>query len=320
MINKVSLIFTVLSFIACSGLFSQIQKQVLIFGTTHRFDSSAANDFGNTISILKKFQPDIICTEFIDKNDTLSLKNYNEQRLVKSQKLKASLTGSRIDSMMQYRSMDIFTLDDQKKLDLGNLLFIEHDYINSFYLYYMINNTKNIYGETSGYDLCRSFLIDGEFQNIIFPLATGLGIKYLYSVDDQTNSNEFKTAYDSVFAELAAAGKLEEAMNIQFDMETQFKVHEKSGDLIKFLNSEEFRTRNESLFNLARNLDSKFAKEVIKYWDARNLNITKNIIDRIEAAVSQKTIVAIGSAHVSYIKSDLLKNSDYKVITFDEID
>lgn len=54
----------------------------------------------------------------------------------------------------------------------------------------------------------------GEFQNIVFPLATGLGIKYLYAVDDQTNSNEFQTAYDSIFTELAAAGKLEDAMKI----------------------------------------------------------------------------------------------------------
>lgn len=291
--------------IALTTLCQAQQTEVLIIGTIHHFQEEykKLQQFETVQDDLVSFSPDIICTESISIDDSLSLAEIWPNTLEKADLLQQALVSGKYDSIatpLQLKAAQLWS---------------NYDFWNAYYYWdsLAVNQTPGPFGKY------HRNLSNSEYGNLVFPVARKLGITLLQNIDFRDGENIFLENQNKAFKQLLFHFKLK-PIRTYIRLQKKYKKAEKAGAIIPFINSPEFQG---SFGNLIDELPNKLKKSeeaqfVRDYWHNRNKIMAERIHTSAVKLDAKKVLVTVGSAHVGHIKY-YLQQLGYSVLTYGEL-
>ena len=300
-------IITLLFALVGSWLYAQ-KISVTIIGTAHSFKTEyqPLQSFDEVQTFIKELNPDIICIEAIPTYDTASLKEIWPNTMRKADELRDSLRSD--EFAKTYRS--------NNQLIKGAEAFASYDLWNAYYHWFQILDAGDSLGYFSRYhkDLSKS-----EYGLMVFPAAKEIGVDHLYGIDYRDDEDEFLAANGKVMKKLFFSLKWK-PIRVYLKTQKKYKKAEKAGQLIEFINGDEFQDAFSNLIDdlpnrLPKSEEARFIKE---YWLKRNEIMASRIIETAHANDANNVLLTVGSAHVTHIKR-FLEEAGHTVTTYGQI-
>ena len=322
------------------------EKEVFVLGTMHfsqhNFQSYPQN-INREIENAIKFNPEMVCVEWIHKSEELDLYNYDYSKLIHHLEVELEITkeiaNARIDSL--YRLVRINPEKLKYRAELANYLFISRDYINACYQWFIIQNSgldssemeKYIPSQIERYkkrlfEKRNGSLRNHEIIEIAFPVAWKLGHEKVYSIDYMHERSEYGKhimAYNKRLKQeldYSPTDPIHEYINeISINWLERNNININSSYL-GFLNSEEYR---KILFKYYYSLflrvgsDPDYSKWYELQLEKRNWKMYELLINSIRETNAQRTFVLVGLTHKYFLErylkeSGFFKTWDYKRI------
>ncbi|MEQ9405389.1 MAG: DUF5694 domain-containing protein [Cyclobacteriaceae bacterium] len=299
-----SVIYTCL--IALSILCQAQRLDIMIVGTVHHFDDEYKHlqNFEKIQNDIIAFNPEIICIEAIPINDTLSLKEIWPKNMKRAEELSNQLSQNAFDSVATPIQIK------------GAVRFAEYDFWNAWYLW----DSLLINGGTAGpFSEYHRKLQNSEYGNIVFPAARTVGIRKFQSIDYRVGEQLFLENQNKALKKLLFKFKWK-PLGTYMRLQKKYKKAQKSGQLMAFVNRDEFQSSFATLIDeLPTKLKkSEEAKNVKSSWHRRNKIMADRIYEAALSTNSTRVVVTVGSAHVGHIKY-YLEKLNCSVITYGEL-
>ncbi len=278
-----------LLFVFICQIFAQNQtKEVYIIGTMHQVPKYLKNAYKPLYKKALKYNPEAIYVERARSTDSISLKNDYHRFLQVSDSLKNVFE---ID-FERFNRLSVTNLGDMTVQDykyMRKCFIVKKDYANYEYFHYLRK-----YGLNHPVVSTRD-----EGGEISHRLAAQLNLKYIHSMDDQTERKEYHTAWRAC-ANLGAKngdqkvlkrmiwadylGAIIPSLFRQYGMRTNKWKNLKRGHQI---NSFEYTKNGEPVCSVGNEI-----------WDNRNRRMVKNIAEQVLAQDHSKNLVVVGAGHV----------------------
>lgn len=292
------------------ALHGQAQKEVLIIGTMHTVPKIVKNSYKPLLKAAKAYAPEAIYVERVRPTDTLSLKNYYSNFLL------------RADSVAQS-----FEADEEKKerlleQDLANMTPEDYQYLSTYYL------VKKDYANFEFYRYLNRHGVQGSEQptrnengDLTAKLAIAQNHKYIYSMDDQQENPKYYTAWRTCAKEGKTNGndKIKKKLLRQLTIQEYFAGA--LGKLGNAMNTSTSLARMHALnsFEYAE-VTTEACQLGNQYWDNRNFRMTKNVAEQVRAQSHQRNIVIVGAGHVYGMLEAFEQHfPDLKVLTLEAL-
>lgn len=272
-----------------------VSKELLIIGTMHQVPSIVNRSYRPLLKYAKKYKPEVIFTEDIRPDDSLSLKNFTPQFLSLS------------DSLSQAEGIDEARFVELKhkrlsELDSDDYAFLAQTYLKkrdrANYTYY---NYLKTYGMAGSKKALRN-----ENGDLIAPLAIALGITELIPVDDHKAEKEYQRAWNKSLKAIRGTDD-DVTLNKLFKRDSHKRLWPSLwGRLGKYTNKPETLHRY-YLINSCRYVShqSELTDSVRQLWDGRNQRIAENLAEQIKTRPYHRHILIIGAGHVISVKEML---------------
>lgn len=309
---KKSVLIISILFAFLSSAFAQ--KEVVIIGTMHRVSGLAKNAYRPMLKKAKAYQPEAIYVERIPAWDTLSMKYYYARFLARVDTLRHSLKvdANAVQTAMQ-KPLSGLTKEDCELLKDHYTLAL--DYANMGYYGKLMKHgvegmkTAKAYGH--------------ENTDISIKLAVEMGIKELFSMDNQRHFREYGKAWrecdkDDKTGKDKGAKRLKKEM---LGLSIGEGLHGALGDYGKYTNTqkitEEYHRINSFRY---RETSCKPCEDGMKYWDLRNQAMAQNIGNQIRNNDYTRNVVVVGAGHVVGLQEVLEREfPDIKVRLYREL-
>ncbi len=303
---KTQLTFITALFLSIYILSAQnTQQEVLIIGTMHTVPKIVKNSYKPMLRLAKKYNPEAIYVESPMANDTISweyLKNGWSKGYQNFYKLSDSLQNhfdyneSKFNNILQ---KSFSNMDDE---DLSYL-------VNSF-AYQRDNGNYGFYKHLKKYGakgVKKS--LRHEDEDLTYKLALAMNHKKINSVDDQQTNKEYHIAWRKCSNEGVKNGN--NAANSKL-----YKKNYNSAVLPAIFRGLGKHTNKPKSLQQLHDMasfsyvieDTEGCKEGRKYFDERNMRITKNIANQVIASKKTRNIVIIGAAHVVGLQKEFQQN------------
>ena len=296
--RRISLIISILIIAITFQINAQNAKQeVFIIGTMHQVPKILKNSYKPLYKKALKYQPDAIYVERSRPEDTLSMQNYFPRFLKDSDSLKQVFDYDE-EKFQGLANRDLKDLEKEDFRYLTKSYIIKRDYANYRYYAYLLR-----YGLKGAKKPTRN-----ENGDITHKLALKLGMKFIYSMDDQKDNRAYYKAWQACSKLGKENGDTKRATKkgIKITMRSifpiLFKRYGKWTNKVKTMKS--FHEINS--FRYTKN-DCEPCKEGMYYWDKRNKSMAINIGEQIETEGHQKSLVVVGAGHVIGLREELNK-------------
>lgn len=337
-------------------LTSKAQIEIVIVGSSHN-NSKSKQNFEAVIEKLKNFQPDMVFGEYIPAADYAKLEDNNwakegfakkvsfierlnpetpknlNTRIKKNQKALSSFPyyhKTRMELAVEYA----------KNWDRGNFdyqIFVLESYMKQNFGNEEKATYNKMFGGTDSLKKLNVFRPASEYNKIYFPLIYQLGQNQIYNMDCQAYDKPWSAAWgktDSLFKILSAKAKndslspeaktlkaIEKYSNYADSEEKKFINDEYAG-----MNTDEYAKLNDAWnfyggkkFYGYAGFPTEAVKEMIAQWTLRNEGMCKNIMEQAKAKNAKRIVVGVGAAHRKILEEILAKNSDVKIINYNDL-
>jgi hypothetical protein len=319
--------FICLLFSAAVSSSQNIKKTIILVATTHDFRDFPDQDFQAVKNKLLAFKPQMICVEGIAKNDSAGLFNYRRSKMDAARQMRnvAGLTYPMVKDSISYYTNKARSnaADVSVHIKLGYFYYMENDFTaNSDYQYWqawqLVNKDIAPYPDSVLKKYVQTRRYD-EFFNLVFPVAFESGIRFLYSVDDQSNYPNDILAQQKLQKELFDSSR--EALVEYAKFTKQFNDAAPGGKLLDLINDTAYQKGISGFLEYVwpKWSGSETAQQVTTLWKERNRKISRNIESAVDDQKLQRVIVMIGAAHISLLKQYLSKTGKYRVMTLQDL-
>jgi hypothetical protein len=311
------------------------QPEVLLVGIAHEIESSLACNWQPAYEKILKYKPDGIAVEYVMPSDTASLPFFLGEEYRKTwDGAMIAMEGRMInaqDSVDHYFQLSKKVKDDSLQYKLWKYYYLNMDLANRDYLLYQfyknhipaaqIPDTTSISGKRfwRQYKSVVAARKDGEFFNLVFPLAKALNLKYIYPTDDQSTYSIQSEAWGKFYERF-------EGKDIMHQIDSSWKLYTKAEkdalancNLLGFQNSPETISLTDKLqTKLAKHLNDEYFEAYVAVWYKRNKSIANNIHNAVKKSGARRMVVFYGNMHVYPVKK-YLEEQGYKVKILGEI-
>jgi len=294
----------------------KIQQEILIVGTMHTVPKIVKNSYKPMLKIAKKYNPEAIYIESPMANDTISweyLKNGWSKSYQKFYKLS--------DSLQKYSNFNQSKFDIILRKPFSAMNQSDLNYLVASFAFKRDNGNYGFYKHLKRYGIKGSKKpMRHENEDLTYKLALAINQKIIISIDDQQTNREYHEAWGKCRKEGINNG------NNKINSKLYRKNYNKAILPAIFRGLGKHTNKHKSLQQLHDMAsfsyvveDTKGCKEGRKYFDQRNMRITKNIAKKILKSKKTRNIVIIGAAHVIGLQKEFNeKYPNIKVILMNE--
>jgi len=309
--------------------FAQKKTEIVLIGIFHDLPDSLQCTWAKTYQKLVRYKPDQIAIEYDMPDDSASLVHYlgpNYRALWDSVAL--AWIGQKInaaDSIKHYSRLLSQKNNPKFRLQLWKYYHLGTDMGNRDYQTYLIEKEWDTYStlvdttQTWGkafYTQHKSTVKrrkNGEFFNLVFPLARKYNIAYLYPTDNKVTYPAQSEAYGA-FAEAlenTEDWKKYEAYWQKFIADEAVQKANCTG--LEFINSEAWIDHTDfGQTRILAHLKNPDYAEYVNVWYQRNESIASRIIAAAQLSKAKKMVVFYGNMHLYPVKK-YLEQQGFKV-------
>ena len=286
-------------------------KELLIIGTMHTVPNIVKNAYRPLLKRAVDYAPEAIYVEYIQPNDTISLKVHSPRFLYQSDSIRTISPTNEAKVHLLYKK-ELAELTNEECYLLSMSYLAQRDKANYSYYHYL---------STYGIDGCKKPLRN-ESEDLTFKLASRLGIKELYSIDNHQTDKHYYEAWNKAIANGKKNGNTKILNQLIKRNDRQRIFPSLMGNLGKYTNSKKVFNRYYLInsFRFAQCSD-EYTRAVTKYWDERNYRMALNIAKQISEKPYTKNILIVGAGHVISLQKALNKvYPDLKVFLISQAD
>ncbi|PHN05579.1 DUF5694 domain-containing protein [Flavilitoribacter nigricans] len=264
------------------------RKEVLIIGTMHSVPDIVKHSYKPLLRKAKAYQPEAIYVESPQASDTLSLNNTYPGFLDQVDSLKQvwELTPEKL-ARAQCKPLEAMQREDFEILRQHYLLQL--DRANAAYYKYLYK-----FGRKGSPKPTQE-----EDGDLTAKLAIHLGLKTLRSMDNQWYRQDYHRAWAACNKMDREDGEIVHLKKILSSLKLPQTIAGLTGRLGMHVNSKNATTKYH-ITNSFRYRETACAPctEGQKLWDARNLEMARNIGNQIRENTETRSIVIVGAGHV----------------------
>ena len=178
---------------------------------------------------------------------------------------------------------------------------------------------------------------ESEYYKIFFPLIYQLGQNQIYNMDCQDYDKPWGIAWgktDSLYKVLSKKAKADTTSAEAKTMKAIRKYYAYSDEEEKAFAADEYAGMNTPKYAELNEFwnfyggrkfygysgfPTETVKEMIVQWTLRNEGMCKNIIEQAKAKNAKRIVVGVGAAHGKWMEDILAKNSNVKIINYNEL-
>jgi len=312
------------------------QTEILIVGTAHDLGKGMEKNYTPILDITKEWKPDVICSEFRNPKDKLSLvnifgKNYLEKRdsIAKTWNVSTKKLDKRIAQLISTLAVkeDIYV-----RMELRNLYYLNMDRGNSSFQSYLVYHQFLELPEHEKVKFKTQFPmfekiakrvkdeVSDEYGAVAFPLAKYLGIEYLYPTDDQSLSEPYHKAWDESISDLANTDEMKDFQKMMQSIGKNNTAAMENGDAVLMYNSYPFQ-------EVLMKIEYSFFEPGLSasndlrcfYWHQRNIRMVENILEVVEKNPNKKIVVFYGASHLPDVRKILRAETDYTILSLPDL-
>lgn len=305
------------------------QPEVLLVGITHEIESSLACNWQPAYEKILRYKPDGIAVEYVMPSDKASLPFFLGEDYRKTwDGAMIAMEGRMInaqDSVDHYFRLSNNSKDDSLQYKLWKYYYLNMDLANRDYLLYQfyrnhiptaqIPDTTSLSGKRfwRQYKSVVAARKDGEFFNLVFPLAKALNLKYIHPTDNKSTYGIQSEAWGKFYERF-------EGKDIMHQIDSSWKLYTKAEkdalancNLLAFQNYPETIDLTDKLqTKLAKHLNDEYFEAYVAVWYKRNQLIANNIHHAVKKSGARRMAVFYGNMHVYPVKK-YLEEQGYKV-------
>lgn len=338
--------------------FAQKKIEILLIGTSHNYELKVENDFDYVKKAVRKFKPDIFCTEYLSQENESKavIENYYGERFTKRRDLlvaKNLVQEKELPKIIRknYKILSQKPDEVQTRMDLAHALYLNEDLGNAHFQVYQLINTK--LNDQDKEHLQKTFDIqdslfrytcrkNNEYTNIVFPLAIELKIDKLHGFDCQRFENPWNEAWgksDSLFTVFEenlnkdttnienkkAIKTIAQFMKEYLDIQKKLRASYQEGTQNKFANTKDFDDLAEwgdflrdDIYQL-KGFPVEAYQEKRKYWLLRNEQMVLNTLKLAQKNKADKVVIFVGASHRRILQEMFEKNPNVTLKTIDQI-
>ncbi len=341
--------------LSASNSFGQ-KIEILIVGSSHE-NKPGDENYSEVINKLKAFKPDMVFGEYLSPKDYLALEsgtwgylalNKAKERLVKSTPANEKQINQRIEKAT--KALNKFPYYHKLRMDLAINYLSQNDRANAEYQIYLIENEmKKSFGAEEKEYYARHFVNAdslkkvriyrplSEYTNIYFPLLYALKQDKLYTMDCQRYDKPWSLAWSKADSAIKLMEKIAKADSLSAEAKTLSAIEKYSS-----LSKEDKKNMTSSpYYNMATQrygelndawnfyggshfygytgFPDQFIKDMYAQWTLRNEGMCTNVITQAREMKAKRVIVGVGAAHRKIMEEILAKNSDVKIVSYNQL-
>ena len=315
---KTQITFIAALFLSIFVLSSQNkQQEVLIIGTMHAVPKIVKNSYKPMLKLAKKYKPEAIYVEAPMANDSISweyLKNGWSKGYQRFYKLSDSLQKSFNYKDSKFNKIINKTFKNMNDTDL--------DYLIKSFIYKRDNGNYELYSYIKKYGIKGAKKPTRyEDGDLTYKLALFMNHKRVINIDDQQTNKEYHIAWGKCRKEGVKNGNNRAVSKLNKKNYNKAILPALFRRLGKHTNKQKSLQQLHDMASFSYVIkDTEGCKEGRKYFDERNMRITKNIATKVIASGKHKNIVIIGAAHVVGLQKEFAKNyPNLKIILMNEL-
>lgn len=309
--------------------------EVLLCGTIHYIPDSLKQNWEGFRKFLEEYKPDAICVEYRMPADSVSLmqadgKNYVKEldSLAKAWNIDMPNAKSRIKELYTKLKQ---TDDWANRIELYQLLYVHADFGNANFQAWRAHNLITALAEEKRNEIRKMNpvykriestvrnLKNGEYSNVIFPLAAEFKIDYLIPVDDRTYNIRFSIAYSTAYDEVAGTKFENKAKTFWEEFIKTESGEMAKGNALMFVNSAAWqKTSDYAQTGLYLSSGNRHHKDYVKYWNLRNKKVAKNVLDEIKGKGFRRVLVVMGYMHIPNMKKHMKNEKSISLKTISD--
>ncbi len=313
----------------------ETKPQILLVGVYHNFPDSQQCNWKTTYDKVLRFHPDQIAVEYDLPGDTVSLKKYlGESYPQVWDSVMLSWIGKRIkpkDSVVHYQKMLSTDASIQNRLELWKYYHLQADMGNRDFQSYLIQSDWEQYAplldttdrwQNTFYQRHTSIVKrrkNGEFFNLVFPLAKELNISYLYPTDYKGTYEEQSNAFEALAKSLENTKEWDDYMEAfkGFSQELDQKATECLG--LEYTNTEPWLAKSDHVqAQILSDLKNPNFDAYVAVWYKRNQEIANRIQAAIQVSDAKRMAVFYGQMHIYPVRK-YLEEMGYRVLLLEEL-
>ncbi|RZJ43479.1 MULTISPECIES: DUF5694 domain-containing protein [Pedobacter] len=335
---------------------AQNQIEIVIVASSHD-NSKSTQNFQAIIDKLKNFKPDMVFGEYLPAEDYAKLENdhwakkafrnkvnYINRLNPETAKNNTTLIKKNQKALASYpyyhKTRMNLAVEYAKTWDRGNFdyqMFVLENHMKSRFGKGEEKEYSEMFGSLDSLKKLGIIRPGSEYNKIYFPLIYQLGQNQIYNMDCQTYDKAWGQAWgkmDSAYKVLAQKakadslspeGKTMSAIDKYWvysnEEEKKFSADEyagmateKYGELIEAWNFYGGRK-----FYGYAGFPTENLKDMVAQWVNRNEGMCKNIIEQAKAKNAKRVVVGVGAAHRVWMEEILAKNSEVKIINYNDL-
>ena len=274
---------------------STIQKKEVLLVGVIKNPKLTKEPYRPLLKMAKAYQPQAIYVQSVPSFDTTSLRNAYGNFLDKS------------DSILSHSVFDMSHIAFLQNKKLKELKPYQHEKLSKFYYSNRSNANRLMHEYFAKNKMNKSKLVaNDENTQLIFPLALEMDINYLYSIDDQSEKDE----YAKRWKDCTAQSKLDKQDKKGKKILSKLNRGETFSSLFKrqahFLNKQSTLKAYHTLYSFRYRTDPFSAcTEGTQIWDRKNQKIADNIGQQVSQNNYIRNIIFLEPAHIIGVKAFL---------------
>lgn len=322
-------------FFLISSCTREKKPEILLVGVFHEIPDSLSCNWKAPLSKLIQYQPDQVCVEYVAPWDTASLPFFlGDDYREKWDSVMIAWEGKLIqprDSVNKYSRLLKEKYDDSIRYHLWKYYHLHADIGNRDYQTYLLHqrikgsgqlpDTSSALGKNfwKNYQRTLTHRGNGEYFNLVFPLAQAMKIDYIYPTDDKTTYTRQSEAWGKFYEQMTGTS----TMN-KIDSSWKAYTDNEKKQLLACNGLIDVNTRvfvQHTDFLQAHIADESKNEYFIQYrdiWYQRNQSIANRIIAAVNESKAERMAVFYGNIHVFPIKK-FLEEKGFTVKLLDDL-
>lgn len=332
--TKICLYILILSAcIACSS--KQTKPEILLVGIAHYIPDSLSCNWTDPRNKILNYNPDQIGIEFNAPDDTSSHPSFfgKDYRPIFDSILLA-WEGKMINPQDSINKYFLLAQDDTTlaaRIPLWKYYLLRMDFGNRDYQTYLLHQSLQKSGQLpdTASEPGRAFWLrykqtvasrkDGEFFNLVFPIAQQLGIDSLIPTDNKSTYLLQSDAWSQFYEQYNGKPEMHKLDSFWKDYVATEQKHMADCDLLTYLNLPSTLTSTDyGQAHVADDLKNEHYTRYGEVWYRRNKLIANNIAAAMTRSGAKRMAVFYGNIHVFPVKK-YLEEQGFKVKLLGEL-
>ena len=291
-------------------------QEVLIIGTMHTVPKIVKNSYKPMLRFAKKYKPEAIYVESPMANDSISWE-YLKKGWSKGYRSFYKMS----DSLQKHFNYNDSKFNSIINKEFQNMNDTDLDYLIKSFIYKRDNGNYELYSYIKKYGIKGSKKpTRHEDGDLTYKLALAINHKRVINIDDQQTNKEYHIAWGKCRKEGVSNGNNKANNKLYKKNYNQAILPALFRRLGKHTNKPKSLQQLHDMASFSYVVqDTEGCKEGRKYFDERNMRITKNIVTKVLQNGKQRNIVIIGAAHVVGLQKEFKeKYPNIKVILMND--